>query len=78
MKPCSNNTSPENTYCYDSRLQKSEVCPITNINFQKSDSNIKPNSTVLQWEEGIDLVFSKDSDNRPITETRIDELQPCI
>ena len=33
MIPCSNNTSPKNTYCYYSIYEKSEVCPITSMAF---------------------------------------------
>ena len=37
MIPCSDNTSPKNTYCYYStavyKEEKSEVCPITSMAF---------------------------------------------
>ena len=38
---------------------------------------VNPGSVVLEWSNQLELVFSRDTDTRPISETRIDELQPC-
>ena len=78
MIPCSDETSIENTYCRHPNQEKSEVCPITFINFERVGAIVDPGSIVLEFSNQIELVFSRDTDGGPISETRIEELQPCM
>ena len=54
------------------------MCPITMVNFQKKGTITEPNVTVLEWSDELELIFSRDSNHEAISETRIDELQPCV
>ena len=33
---------------------------------------------MTEWSSKLDLVFSRDTDHGPISETRVEELQPCL
>ena len=72
--PCSDEISIENSYCRHPNQEKSEVCPITSISFERIGAIVDPTSIVLEWSNQLDLVFSRDNDARPISETRIEEL----
>ena len=74
MIPCSDNTSPANTYCHYPMEEKSQVCPVTSMKFQKKGQTIEPNASALNWSAELELVFTRDSDHEPISETRLDEL----
>ena len=78
MIPCSDETSIENTYCRHPNQEKSEVCPITSISFERIGKIVDSTSIILEWSNQLDLVFSRDNDANPISETRIEELQPCM
>ena len=54
------------------------MCPITKLNFQKKGTVTEPGVTVLEWSNELELIFTRDADQEAISETRIDELQPCI
>ena len=54
------------------------MCPITMVNFQKKGTITEPYVTVLEWSDELELIFSRDSNHEALSETRIDELQPCM
>ena len=33
---------------------------------------------MIDWSNQLELVFSRDTDHGPISETRVEELQPCL
>ena len=33
---------------------------------------------MIEWSSQLELVFSRDTDHGPISETRVEELQPCL
>ena len=78
LVPCSNKTSIQNTYCYHPRQERRNVCPITSVNFQRVGSPVIEDSIVIEWSSQLELVFSRDMDHGPISETRVEELQPCL
>ena len=49
MIPCSDFTSPKNTYCHYLQENRSEVCPITKLNFQKKGTVAEASVTVREW-----------------------------
>lgn len=75
-QPCSNYTSADNTYCYDSKTDLREsVCPITGFEFIEGNSTFQL-PTYLKWNENITLAFSRDVDSMPATKLKVG-LSPC-
>ena len=33
---------------------------------------------MIDWSNQLELVFSRETDHGPISETRVEELQPCL
>ena len=81
-KPCSSNTSLQNTICYPPEDLDSS-CPITDIDIiEMSGAETKKKSrnngdNVIQLDSSHAITYSKDRDSLPITTIIVDE-QPCI
>lgn len=77
---CSNQTSSDNTVCYDPNEMTSDNCPVTALNFTKmANSEVYLNKKLtteadqvqlLQFNSTHNLAYSKFVDSLPITTTR--------
>jgi hypothetical protein len=79
-QPCSNNTLPDDTYCYSPEDLKTK-CPINEIEFfENGKANNITNSTSISYAAtngtSYNLVFGKHGSTKPITTTKL-EVKPC-
>ena len=80
---CTDKTSNENTICYDTSIDgEKEKCPITDIRFLPTNDvddflNTNTGYQSLNFNDSAYIVWSKDYDSLPITQTRI-ESEPCM
>ena len=72
---CSPNTDAEHTICYNKTQDRERVCPINDIKFVATASVTNYTAagyTARTFNSSASLVFTKNSDKLPITETRVE------
>ena len=74
---CSTKTTPNNTICYNSALDPTDVCPITQFEFISELGDCSdPSAEWIDFEGGVTLCFSKQVNSLPVTKIRVENL-PC-
>jgi hypothetical protein len=74
---CSDQTTADNTICFDSTLYKEDECPITKFEFINEIGDCsQADSETLDFVNGVTLCYSKDADSMPATAIKVENL-PC-
>lgn len=72
---CSNETSAENTICYNSTETRDAVCPITQFEFSVGKSALR-NAISMPFTSSVTFSYTKDADYLPANALIVD-LGPC-
>lgn len=74
--PCSIKTKVDNTFCYDSTLNREHECPVTALEIVQEPADCSlPEAVKQSFTEGYSLCYSKDADSMPASVIKVETLK---